>query len=248
MGGQVLMLAHHFPPMGGSGSNRALAFARYLPMYGWRPTVVTPGLNWAMNRDDALLAEMPRDLRVVRTRSFENRLVAQSNTGSALTTRPPGRLRRQLGHLRRVPDAHIGWLPFAVAAARRERFDVLYTSSGPFTSHVAGLLLKHALKRPWVAELRDGWYRWNRAIFPDYPVWRDALERRLEAAAIRGADRVVLVTQRMACAFADQYADLPADHFRVVSNGFDPSQFEQPGPSASHAGWQLLHAGALYYG
>ena len=41
-----------------------------------------------------------------------------------------------------------------------------------------------------VAELRDGWYRWNRAIFPDYPAWRDGLERRLEQAVIRAASRV----------------------------------------------------------
>jgi len=42
-GRRVLMLAHHFPPAGGSGSNRALAFARYLPDHGWQPTVITPG-------------------------------------------------------------------------------------------------------------------------------------------------------------------------------------------------------------
>ena len=72
-GGRVLMIAHHFPPMGGSGSNRALAFARYLPEYGWRPVVVTPGQAWASPRDAALLTEVPATLRVVRTRSFEAR-------------------------------------------------------------------------------------------------------------------------------------------------------------------------------
>src|SRR3981081_4603449 len=72
-GGRVLMIAHHFPPMGGSGSNRALAFARYLPDYGWRPVVVTPGEAWATPRDAALPSEIPASLRVVRTRSFEHR-------------------------------------------------------------------------------------------------------------------------------------------------------------------------------
>jgi len=67
------MIAHHFPPAGGSGSNRALAFARYLPAYGWRPFVLTPGARWAINRDDGLLAEIPAGLRVIRTHSFEPR-------------------------------------------------------------------------------------------------------------------------------------------------------------------------------
>jgi glycosyltransferase involved in cell wall biosynthesis len=159
-------------------------------------------------------------------------------------------LRAHVGHLRRFPDAHLGWLPFALAAARRERecYDLVYSSSGPFTSHLIGLVLKRTTEKPWVAELRDGWYRWNRAIFPDYPRWRDALERRLEAAAIRAADRVVLVTERMADAFRLQYRDLPPQHFSVVSNGFDPSQFSATHSSRRDNQWLLLHAGALYYG
>lgn len=255
-GGRVLMIAHHFPPAGGSGSNRALAFARYLPAFGWRPTVVTPQGEWATNRDDQLLAELPSELRVVRTRSFEPRPARSTRTraSSDAPGQPQqhvGMARQHLGHLRRFPDAHIGWLPFALAAARREQFDVAYSSSGPFTSHVVGLLLKRLTGRPWVAELRDGWYRWNRAIFPDYPRWRDTLERRLEAAALRSADRVLLVTERMAEAFHDQYADLPREHFRVVPNGFDPKQLCGDSPTQGDSRsttWTVLHAGALYYG
>src|SRR5919204_2670983 len=69
----VLEIAHGFPPAGGSGSHRALAFARYLPEYGWRPVVLTTGAAWAANRDDSLVAEVPRDLRIIRTRSLEPR-------------------------------------------------------------------------------------------------------------------------------------------------------------------------------
>src|SRR5579859_4224118 len=283
---RVLMIAHHFPPTGGSGANRALAFARYLPEHGWQPIVLTPGEGWASNRDTDLQAQIPAGLRVIRTRSLEPRpsrsepaftrsFLALESTplqgrggaassslgtpeGLPLPARGEGRgegylraeksIRSSVGHLKRFPDAHLGWLPFALAAARRVDYDVAYTSSGPFTSHVVGLLLKRLTKRPWVAELRDGWYRWNRAIFPDYPNWRDQLERRLEAAALRSADRVVLVTDRMAQAFRCQYADLPPRHFAVVSNGFDPAQFGVPDTEPRDGQWQVLHAGALYYG
>lgn len=250
-GGRVLMIAHHFPPAGGSGSNRALAFARYLPQYGWRPTVLTPGAEWAMNRDDRLGGEIPADVRVIRTRSWEPRphAAAPASAIPAVGSRSASNLRLHLGHLKRFPDAHLGWLPFALGAARRVSFDVAYSSSGPFTSHLVGLALKRLTGRAWVAELRDGWYRWNRAIFPDYPAWRDRLERRIEASALRSADRVVLVTDRMAAAFRCQYADLPKEHFAVVSNGFDPAQFPTTGePPPEHPGWNVVHAGALYYG
>jgi glycosyltransferase involved in cell wall biosynthesis len=157
-------------------------------------------------------------------------------------------LRRQLGHLKRFPDAHLGWAPHAIAAGARLQHDVLYSSSGPFTSHLVGLALQRITRKPWVAELRDGWYRWNRAIFPDYPAWRGPLERRFEAAVIRNAQRVVLVSERMADAFRCQYSDLPRDHFGVVSNGFDPAQFTASSTAATQAGFNVVHAGALYYG
>ena len=261
---RVLMIAHHFPPAGGSGANRALAFARYLPEYGWQPIVITPAAAWASNRDDDLLAQIPHDVRVIRTRSRESKPARQESPltrsflaasslqgrgGTSLLPRGTNKgLRSNIGHLKRFPDAHLGWLPFALAAARRQEYDVAYSSSGPFTSHLVGLILKRLKKRPWVAELRDGWYRWNRAIFPDYPAWRDVLERRLEAAALRAADKVILVTDRMAAVFRAQYPQIPSDRFAFVSNGFDPSQFTDPAPVARSQDWNVLHAGALYHG
>jgi glycosyltransferase involved in cell wall biosynthesis len=390
---RVLMIAHHFPPAGGSGSNRALAFARYLPEYGWEPTVVTPGAAWASPRDDGLLAELPAGLRVIRTRSWEPRPPAPRDTrgagdssqaapgrggprpdaasrwragqgagnaethwrsglasggvethwrgglepgnaethwqgglasggveadwrggpasgdveaqwragpgsgeldahwragpgsgdaetlwrggpgsgeleahwpggpgsseaaawwrggAGAAARRRWGALRSNVGHAKRFPDAHLGWLPWAVAAGRRVSYDVAYSSSGPFTSHLVGLALKRLTGRPWVAELRDGWYRWNRAIFPDYPAWRDVLERQLEAMVMRSADRVVLVTDRMADAFRAQYPTLPPSHFISVPNGFDRLQIPDfPLQRPSTGAFEVLHAGALYYG
>ena len=36
------MVAYHFPPLaGGSGIQRTLRFAQYLPEFGWQPLVLT---------------------------------------------------------------------------------------------------------------------------------------------------------------------------------------------------------------
>jgi glycosyltransferase involved in cell wall biosynthesis len=59
---------------------------------------------------------------------------------------------------------------------------------------------------------------------------------------------VVLVTERMANAFRRQYADLPAEHFAVVSNGFDPVQFRPLSSPPEGDRFEVVHAGALYYG
>lgn len=254
----VLQIAHTFPPGGGSGAHRALAFARYLPDSGWNPVVLTPGEAWAAARDDLLAGRIPAGLPIVRTRSFEPRPgppppAALAATASMPHGRTVSRLKSQAAHALQLPDRHVGWTPFAVAAGLRAVREfgasALYSTAAPFTSHLVGLLLARTTGLPWVLELRDGWYGWNSTIFADYPRWRHPLERGLEGACVRRAARVVLVTERMAEVFRAQYADLPPGHFTVIPNGFDPEAFADV-RAARHAdgAFEIVHAGSLYSG
>lgn len=266
MSRRLLFIAHSFPPASGSGPNRALALCRYLPAHGWQPTVLTVGEGWGTNRDDSLAVRIPGDARVERTVSFEPRprpaprpprseevLGRSPSGGHAPSARPLRRLKGQVAHALRFPDQHVGWTPFAVAAGlwavRRDRPSLLYSTAAPFTNHLVGLVLHRITRLPWVVELRDGWYRWNTAIFPDYPRWRHVPERGLEGAVVRSAARVVLVTDRMADAFRHQYAALPPSHFAVVPNGFDPEQYaDVPAYQSVPHRFRVVHAGALYHG
>ena len=38
---RVLLISYYFPPSGGPGVQRVLKFAKYLPDFGWQPTVLT---------------------------------------------------------------------------------------------------------------------------------------------------------------------------------------------------------------
>lgn len=221
--------------------------------------MLTPGERWAANRDDALLARLPGELEIVRTPSFERppALPAPESVPEAaapvLRLARVRRLKGQVAHALRFPDAEVGWAPYAITAGlraiRRRRPDALYSTAAPFTNHLVALVLWRLTRLPWVVELRDGWYLWNRSIFPDYPHWRDPLERALEGAVMRSASRVVLATAAMAARFRGQYGDLPAAHFQTVSNGFDPALFEDVPPYAPVAGrFRVVHAGSLYYG
>jgi glycosyltransferase involved in cell wall biosynthesis len=234
----VLFVVHDFPPAGGSGANRALAFCRYLPAHGWRPL----GLEAVRTR-----SLEPRQRPFSKRADGLGRLGAHARSGGV-----PPVWKTHLAHARRFPDAQRGWLPFAIPAGlraiRRRRPRLLYSTAGPFTSHLVALALHRLTGLPWVAELRDGWYRWNQSVFPDYPAWRGALESRLERLVITHATRVVLLTELMAQAFRRQYARLPADHFVHIPNGFDPAQLEGLPALPRQPGFTVLHAGALYYG
>ena len=71
MSGRVLVISYYFPPLGGVGVQRTLKYVKYLPGSGWQPIVVTPARPAYTVRDAILLDEIPADLQVERTGSFE---------------------------------------------------------------------------------------------------------------------------------------------------------------------------------
>ncbi|MDD4564899.1 MAG: hypothetical protein PHE79_05410 [Eubacteriales bacterium] len=69
---------------------------------------------------------------------------------------------RVIGHdLERLPDAEVLWYHFALKKAKiclqNNYYDVIYTRSVPFTSHLIGLKLKQEFKLPWIAHFSDPW-------------------------------------------------------------------------------------------
>jgi hypothetical protein len=68
---RVLMISYVFAPMAAVGGHRVAKFAKFLPEFGWEPTVLTvrSGFNYAF--DESLLDELPHSLQVIRTRGFE---------------------------------------------------------------------------------------------------------------------------------------------------------------------------------
>lgn len=95
----VLMLAYHFPPVGGlgaAGSQRVLKFARHLPDRNWRPTVLTvheSDYDAYLTLDLALSRQVPESIKVVRT-------------GVVRILRPILNLKKGLSAPFRRPDSH----------------------------------------------------------------------------------------------------------------------------------------------
>jgi glycosyltransferase involved in cell wall biosynthesis len=97
------------------------------------------------------------------------------------------------------------------------RFDAIFSSSFPITSHLVALRLRRSLGVPWVAEFRDPW---TDAAFYDSRI-RRRLDRRIEASILRHADAVVTVSRH----WADLFRSRGARQVFVITNGFDPSDF-----------------------
>ena len=72
----VLVIAYYFPPLGLSGVQRTLKFVKYLPQFGWQPTVLTVTPTGYYAQDYTLLDELhPHHVNIVRVGSLDpNRL------------------------------------------------------------------------------------------------------------------------------------------------------------------------------
>ena len=64
---RVLVITYYWPPTGGSGVQRWVKFAKYLPDEGWEPVIYTPENPEQTSVDETLVREVSPSLEVIRT-------------------------------------------------------------------------------------------------------------------------------------------------------------------------------------
>jgi len=68
---KVLIISYYWPPAGGPGSQRVVKFVKYLPEFGWEPVVLTVKNGEFPYIDPSLEKDIPKNLNVYRTASWE---------------------------------------------------------------------------------------------------------------------------------------------------------------------------------
>jgi len=239
---RVLMICFGFPPTGGPGVQRSAKFARYLPEFGWSPTVWAAEPLEGLPPDPTLLEGLPATVTVHRT---PHRLRADRKTNARRTSRWTaafGELGRALRRAARMrtgrrswPDEAALWMRASLEPLHRliarERFDALYSTFSPASNHLLALTLQRVTRLPWVADFRDLWV-------DDYRYAEPSARRRqrdagLEAAVLHAADAVVGVTARQTSLLAAK-VPLRRHQFATITNGFDPVDFPAPWPGGNN--------------
>jgi glycosyltransferase involved in cell wall biosynthesis len=236
----VLLLAYIFPPLGGGGVQRTAKFVKYLPRHGWMPTVITTSAAWYGVRDESLVDDIPPEVRVLS--SPEHDLLRRS--AGLLSGRQwvPGRWRYLPAQVRTWPDPMSGWIPGALATTLRElrtgRYDVLMTTSAPYSAHIVGALARRITGVPWIADFRDEWSQ-NPEL--DQPEFLTRWSRRVERLIVSTSDRVIVTTDGARITLAEGKQT-------TITNGVDPTDLEGATPVLSSATLTLSFIGSLYGG
>lgn len=249
---RVLIIAWYFPPVGGPGVQRTLKYCKYLPREGWEITVIA-GIDPGEHQDPALAAEIPPGVTVhrfgrpdTRWRRLRTWLFAHRLGPIGL-----GRFGHWFGLAKDFPDTMREWsdavVGLAVAEHQRQPFDVIYTSSYPYSVHFAGAALKQRLGLPWVADLRDPWAE-NELMLGQLPRWVRARHARAEQRMIESCDAVVCAHPGHAERLRERYG-LSSSRCLAITNGYDPEDyrhFPAPRPIGPDGVVRLVHTGSFY--
>ena len=206
---KILIVTHYFPPEIGAPQARLSDFARMWADAGHEVTVLTGMPN---HPTGVVPPQYHRRLRVIE-RSDGYRIVRTW----LYATPNEGIVKKTLGHLSfMVSSVILGW-------RRVGRPDVVVVSSPTFFAIGSAWLIARTKRARFVVEVRDLWP----AIFVQLGVLTNrytiAVLERLELAAYRAADAVVVVTD----GFRDHIAKrgIPESKIVTIRNGVDLDRF-----------------------
>jgi glycosyltransferase involved in cell wall biosynthesis len=228
----ILLLAFHFPPLGGPGTQRSAKFARDLNAMGYRPTIVT-GPGDTSGRwdplDETLLREVPADVPVLR-------VPGPVPAGG-------GRLERWTG---RPGSFFHWWVDGAVAAARGaiRSADLIYASMAPYETAFAAGRLAAESGLPWIADLRDPWALDEMRVYPS-AVHRHMDLRRMREA-LSTAHAIIMNTAESARALVAAIPELALKPVLTLPNGYDAWDFPADAPRVPDGPLRIVHTGSLH--
>ena len=245
---RVLVIAYYWPPSGGSGVQRWVKFAKYLPAEGWQPVVYTPSNPSAPATDASLATDIPSCVEVIRRPIRE--VGALLRRSSAREVNPINHQRKSLaGRLMMwvrgncfIPDPRRGWVGPSVRFLRKylreHPVDAIVTTGPPHSMHLIGLKLSRQTGLPWVADFRDPWTKIFYFKHLHLSPWAVRRHQALERAVLDGATRVVAVSPPV----AEEFRAMTATPVELITNGFDPEDYAGT-QTPSNRLFRLIHTG-----
>ncbi len=242
---KVLIITYYWPPAGGPGVQRVLKFAKYLPEFGWQPIILTVQNGEYPAYDESLFSDIPKECKVYKTPAIEPFSLYKKFTGMgsdeaipvAALTEKKNSWKKEFAHWIRlnlfIPDAKIGWIPFAVKAGkhiiRNEKPNIIFSSSPPPTVHLIAKKLAKWSGIKWVADFRDPWTEiyYYQTSNKKRNNLRLKIDKMLEMKALLNADKITAVGETMLNLFTSKCNDiLNENKFFTIENGFDKDDFK----------------------
>lgn len=235
---RVLIITYYWPPSGGSGVQRWVKFAKYLPSEGWQPVIYTPENPELTAIDKTLEAEIPPEAEIVKRHITEPYQVYRKLMGKGGST--SGEVnpihggkkswKQKLSLFVRgnffIPDPRVLWVGpsvrFLEKYLKEHPVDAIVTTGPPHSMHLIGLRLSKATGIPWLADFRDAWTKIFYYKHLGLTKQADRKQHDLEKAVLDNATIVVSVSPYE----QKDFQEMTSNRVRLMTNGFDPEDYK----------------------
>jgi glycosyltransferase involved in cell wall biosynthesis len=247
---KILFIAFYFPPAGGAGVQRSLKHVKYLPSFGYEPVVVSAGDVSTNLIDDSLCNEIPSGLKVFYLPSF-----SILNLKKHIRIRFLNKIINFTSKLL-IPDTFFFWYffnrKFVLDVLKKEKIDIVYTTSFPFSAHLFGIYLKRKIKHiKWISDFRDEWINNaekinSKNIINNNPI-RTFIEKTMEKSTVEKSTKIVSVSSVIENNFKSRYP-IYKNKFETITNGYDENDFKDISGEfyPSKEEFKILYYGSLY--
>lgn len=245
----VLIITYHFNKKETIGSIRMRGIAKYLPEYGWNPTILTPQLESEPECRYNIIETNYDDITTIwkKRLGFKTQDTVKMQLGKPTYKNKKSFIDYVLkiwDEIFAYPDTNIGWYKHAVKSGEKllkeGKYNAILSSSNPATCHLVANKLKTLFGIPWVADFRD---LWSQNHYSEHFTLRKILEKRLETTTISAADILTTVSQPLAIKLRENHRKKQVN---TIMNGFDP-EFKNPGTKTTEK-FTIVYTGALYQG
>ena len=236
---KVLIITYYWPPSGGSGVQRWLKFAKYLPQFGWTPYVLTPENPSFTIKDESLVKDIPIGVTVTKLPIWEpydlffwfsgwlgKKEMKQSDFVPTGKKSPFQKLSTWIRGNFFIPDARVCWVKpasrFLETFIKNQDIQTVITTGPPHSMHLIGLRLKK--NNPWlkwIADFRDPWSEWDLLDALSLSSGSRKKHKKLECQVLIAADKVITIAPY----HVQRLESLSGRKVDLITNGFDEDDF-----------------------
>ena len=198
---------------------------KFLPEFGWQPIVVSAAESVSYPKDYSLLKAIPDSIEVHRVGHRE----------------PPrewtyARQKLKLNFI--FPDQYQRWYSPALQEARKilqkEKVDLIYSVSAPYTCHFIAMKLKKEFNIPWVTEWGDPWaenhflkLHYDKTLIKPLRQFQKLLIKRGERNILRAADKSIVDCEPHQQQLCEAYGFTHEKIELITDSGYDESDFTE---------------------
>jgi len=244
-------VSYSFPPVGGAGVQRVVKLAKYLPLHGVRPAVLTVANPSVPLHDASLARDLPAGIEIERARTLEPSYAAKQAGWrlEAQAGRPALRAGFRTAKYLLFPDPQLLWLPGAhralLSRILSRRDDVVLVTAPPFSQFLLAPLAR-AARLGVVLDYRDEWTTVRERYEMTRSPVASVLGAPMEGALLRQAHAIVVATEEFRANLLARFRFLDPARVRAIPNGYDSEDFPDDLPAPPADRFVTTYAGTTF--